>query len=132
MEVASERIEPTEATVTPQTLTTAVEQFERQATKPNFYWTWRLLYDGYSAKHCEQIRHASREDLLDHALLALEHNLPVRAEWFLSENDIATLESAIGEKPPGRMRALLDQLPDDIHYEHVRLYVRCRQQAADG
>jgi len=110
---------------------TPIHELERQATKPNFYWTWRLLHDGYSAEQCEQIRGVSAEDLLDHALLALEHNLPVKAEWFLSEDELATLENAIGEKPPSRMRALLDQLPDDIRYEHVRLYVQCRQQAAD-
>jgi len=111
---------------------TPIHELERQATKPNFYWTWRLLHDGYSAEQCEQIRGVSAEDLLDHALLALEHNLPVKAEWFLSEDELATLENAIGEKPPSRMRALLDQLPDDIRYEHVRLYVQCRQQATDG
>lgn len=127
-EATSDGIGPTVATSETQALAVAVQQFERQATKPNFYWTWRLLHDGYSTEQCEQIRHVSTEDLLDHALLALEHNLPVRAEWFLSENELATLESAVGKKPPGRMRALLDQLPDDIHYEHVRLFVQCRQQ----
>lgn len=111
---------------------TVIEQFERQRTKANFYWTWRLLHDGYSAEQCEQIRHVSTEDVLDHALLALEQELPVKAEWFLSEDDLAMLENAVGDKPPGRIRALLDQLPDDIHYEHVRLYIQCRQRAADG
>lgn len=128
----AERSEPTVPTVDTRTSAIEVQQFERQATKPNFYWTWRLLHDGYSAEQCEQIRHVSTEDLLDHALLALEHNLPVKAEWFLSEHDLATLENAVGEKPPSRMRALLDQLPDDILYEHVRLYIQCRQQATDG
>lgn len=110
----------------------AIQDFERQSAKPNFYWTWRLLHDGYPAEQCEQIRNVSAEDLLDHALLALEHNLPVRADWFLSKNDLAALENAVGKKPPSRMRALLDQLPDNLRYEHVRLYVECRRHAAGG
>ncbi|MBC8869929.1 MAG: RecQ family ATP-dependent DNA helicase [Planctomycetes bacterium] len=131
-EVAKEMTESTASTAETRASATTVHELERQATKPNFYWTWRLLHDGYSAEQCEQIRGVGAEDLLDHALLALEHNLPVRAEWFLSEDELATLENAIGEKPPSRMRALLDQLPDDIRYEHVRLFVQCRQQATDG
>ncbi len=132
VEVTYEKVAPAASAPEAADAATAIEQFERRGTKPNFYWTWRLLHDGYSAEQCEQIRHVSTEDLLDHSLLALEHNLPVKAEWFLSENDLAMLEDAVGEKPPGRIRALLDQLPDDIHYEHVRLYIQCRQQAAGG
>jgi len=131
-EVAAEKVEPTVPTAETRTASVAVRQFEGQVVKPNFYWTWRLLHDGYTAEQSEQIRQLSAEDLLDHVLLALEHDLPIEAEWFLSEDELAILDDAVGEKPPRRMRALLDELPDDMRYEHVRLYVQCRQQATDG
>ena len=124
--------EPTVPPAETRTASVAVRQFEGQVVKPNFYWTWRLLHDGYTAEQSEQIRQLSAEDLLDHVLLALEHDLPIEAEWFLSEDELAILDDAVGEKPPRRMRALLDELPDDMRYEHVRLYVQCRQQATDG
>ena len=43
--------------------------------RPNFYWTWRLLADGYTAEECAAIRQLSPEEILDHALRAAEGGL---------------------------------------------------------
>jgi hypothetical protein len=100
--------------------------FEQRKVKPNFYWTWRLLADGYTAEQCEQIRRLDDRELLSHALQALDQELPVDAEWFLSPEQLAALDEAIGDTPPKRLRDLLKRLPANIRYEHVQLYVRTR------
>jgi len=104
----------------------AAADFESRKAKPSFYWTWRLLTEGYAAEQCEQIRRLGDMEILSHALQAVDHKLPVNAEWFFSAKQLAALEAVIGNAPPKRMRALLEQLPSGIRHEHVQLYVRIR------
>jgi ATP-dependent DNA helicase RecQ len=98
--------------------------FDKQPTKPDFYWTWQLLSQGYTVPECEQIRHLDYNQLLDHAFQAAEHDLPVKAGWFLDESQQAALAAEIGDNPPRRIRPLLQKLPAGIRYEHVQLYLR--------
>jgi ATP-dependent DNA helicase RecQ len=104
-----------------------LEAWESSPVKPSFYWTWRLLNEGYSVSECQQIRRLEPSQVLDHAIQALEHNLSLRAEWFLSPAQLDTLERVIGDDPVPRIRAVLDQLPPGLGYEHVQLYLRCRE-----
>jgi len=110
----------------PELETDAARELERRKTKPNFYWTWRLLADGYGLADCQQIRGLRIERLLDHGQQALDHGLPIRAAWFFSAEQLATLQRVVGTTPPDRVRPLLEQLPPDLRYEHVQLYLRCR------
>jgi len=104
----------------------AAADFERRKAKPSFYWTWHLLAEGYTAEQCEQIRRLEGKEILSHALQALDHDLPLNTEWFLSAEQWAALGAAIGHEPPKRIRALIERLPSDIRHEHVQLYVRIR------
>lgn len=63
------------------------------------------------------------EQVLDHALRAVEHGLAVDLAWFLSPAQIAAIEAAslVGREPPERIRPLLARLPKEIRYEHVQL-----------
>jgi hypothetical protein len=99
---------------------------ERGRVHPSFYWTWRLLNDGYTPAECEQIRRLNASEILSHALQARESRLPVRAEWFLQAEQLAALRQVVGDQPVPTIRPLLAHLPDSIQYAHVQLYLLCR------
>lgn len=98
---------------------------------PSHYWTWRLLSAGFSAEECEAIRGVSREVVVDHLLRALDDGLPVRAEWCLSADALAAIESAIGPEPSSELGRLWSQVPG-IPYAEVELFVKCRGQRSGG
>ena len=85
-----------------------------------------MLNEGYTVAQCEQIRRLERAQVLDHVLQAHEHDLPIRSDWFLSPAQMASLARVIGNEPVRAIRPLLRQLPPDIGYEQVQLYLRCR------
>jgi ATP-dependent DNA helicase RecQ len=96
------------------------------ANRPNYYWTWKVLSSGLTVDDCRHIRNLDAETVLDHALRAVEHGLPVELAWFLTPPQIAAIEEVVGQEPPERIRPLLARLPKEIRYEHVQLFLRCR------
>ena len=95
-------------------------------SRPSYYWTWRLLSEGFVAEECLAVRGITRETLLDHILQAAENGLKVRSEWCLSVETIAALDFVVGENPPKQIRPLLAHLPPGTRYEEVQLYLKCR------
>lgn len=100
--------------------------FEKREVKPDYYWTWRLLNDGYPARQCEQIRRIQPAALIDHVLQAAEADLPVRLEWLLTASQVSRLEEIVGDASPQRLLRVRDQLPADLELRHVQLYLRTR------
>jgi ATP-dependent DNA helicase RecQ len=94
--------------------------------QPEHYWTWRLLYEGYSPAQCAAIRRISPEQVIDHATQAAEEDRPVLLEWFLDRRQIDALERVVQGATSRQIRPLLKQLPEGILYEHVQLYLRRR------
>lgn len=94
--------------------------------QPSYYWTWRVLSSGFSVDECRHIRGLEPEQVLDHALRAVEHGLTVDLAWFLPSELIAQIEAVVGREPPERIRPLLARLPKGIRYEHIQLFLRCR------
>jgi ATP-dependent DNA helicase RecQ len=102
--------------------------------RPTYYWTWRLLQQGYSPEECAAIRRIEPEVVFDHVLRAADAGLPVDAHWLLSPAKIALLQEVIGPQSPPRIRPLLAQLPRGTRYEEVQLFLKWRsgRQAAPG
>lgn len=96
------------------------------AVKPSYYWTWRLLQDGFTANECQQIRQLDDQQVLAHLLQAAEEELPVDATWVLEPEHLAALDRVVGDQPPTRLRPLLQRLPREIRHEHLQLYLLCR------
>jgi len=102
------------------------EQAPAPLSRPSYYWTWRLLSQGFPAEECQAIRGITREALLDHVYQAAENGLEVRLDWCLSAETIATLENSVGDNPPKQIRPLLAQLPPGTRYEEVQIFLKCR------
>nr|MCU0981515.1 HRDC domain-containing protein [Pirellulaceae bacterium] len=110
----------------PRPLPAGTAAFEGNQVKPNFYWSWRLLWDGFTADECKQIRRLDDQQLVAHLLQAVEQDLPVDAAWCFRPDQLAMLDQVVGEIAPTRLRPLLQQLPPEIRHEHLQLYLHCR------
>jgi ATP-dependent DNA helicase RecQ len=98
------------------------------ALRPPYYWTWRLLSQGFLADECLAIRGITREALLDHLLQAAENGLEINRDWCLSPQTIAALDALVADGPPPQIRPLLAQLPPGTRYEEVQIYLKCRHK----
>ena len=94
------------------------------ALRPSYYWTWRLLAQGFFAEECQAIRGITREALLDHVLQAAENGLDIRPAWCLAPETIATLDALAADGLPSQLRPLLAQLPPGTRYEEVQIYAK--------
>jgi len=104
----------------------ASPQKPASATRPTYYWTWRLMSQGFQVDECLAIRGITRETLLDHLLQAAENGLEIRLDWCLSAEKIAALDAVVGHNRPREIRPLLAQLPPGTRYEEVQLYLKRR------
>ena len=96
--------------------------------KPSYFWTWRLLADGYGLEHIVQIRQLTEEVIHDHAIQAAENNLPVQQDWLLGSADIGRLEAFASENPEIEQIKLISKLPKGISAQQFIYYNKCRKQ----
>ena len=90
-----------------------------------------MLDAGFTVAECQAIRGISREEVVDHALRAIQEERRVEPAWFFSQQELERLAAVVGPGTPQKLRALLAQLPAGMRYEELRLYVLARAQGAD-
>lgn len=98
---------------------------EPSAVQPSYYWTWRLLADGYSPEHLQQVRQIDRETIYDHVIRAMEHNRPAESEWLLRSDQIEVLRQIIAKHGRKRMTELIGELPSTISVQQLMYYLKC-------
>jgi hypothetical protein len=103
-----------------------IDRPEPNSVQPNFFWTWRLLADGYSMDHLRQVRQIDEETIFNHVLRATENNLPVKAEWLLSNEKIASLNEFISQNPSDRTSKLISKLPAHCSPQELAYFLKCR------
>ncbi|MDE0937061.1 MAG: helix-turn-helix domain-containing protein, partial [Mariniblastus sp.] len=103
-----------------------IDRPEPHSVQPNFFWTWRLLADGYSMDHLRQVRQIDEATIFDHVLRATENDLPVRADWLLSEEKIDALNKLITLNPSDRTSKLISKLPADCLPQELVYFLKCQ------
>ena len=105
---------------------------EPQQVQPTFYWTWRLLADGYSVAHLRQVRNLDDETIFDHAIRAIEANYETKLEWLLEPKKIDMLQTYVAENPSARRSSLLSGLPRKLANYELMFFLKSRQlQSSD-
>ena len=99
---------------------------EESVERPNYYWTWRLLDDGYSVADCLAIRGIDEQLLLGHLINAFDDGLSVRLEWVLTPDQCQLLAEALDNSPPSRLGFILDDLPAGLSPPHIQLFCQIR------
>ncbi len=97
-----------------------------QGIQPPYYWTWKLLTDGYAVDAVVQMRQIDEETLTEHLVLAAENRLAVEPGWLLSEQQISSLQQFVGNHPDLSKAALVSRLPDDLATQQLLYYLNCQ------
>jgi ATP-dependent DNA helicase RecQ len=92
--------------------------------QPSYYWTWRLLNEGYRRQHIQQVRLLDTATIFSHAIRAAEEGYTTKRSWLLEPKRIKRLESYIAQRPGQRTPRLLADLPDEIHMEELLYYLK--------
>ncbi len=100
--------------------------------RPQHYWTWRLLSNGFSVDECAAARGLHSQSVLDHVLRAIEEGWPVEARWCLGPELLAAMAAVVGEDEPRQIRPLLAQLPPGTSYQQVEIFLKCRRGSSPG
>ena len=100
---------------------------EAEDIQPSFYWTWRLLTQGYRPHHIQQVRNLDQSTIFSHALRAAESNMPMKAQWLMDESQIATLESFVAAHPNQRPASMLSNLPKGITADQLLLFLKAEK-----
>jgi len=96
-------------------------------TKPNYFWTWRLLADGYTAAHLFQVRQLDEKTVFSHATLAVENKLPTQRRWLLSQEKIRAIESFVAANPGSKITELLGKIPTQLESHELIFYLKYEQ-----
>jgi ATP-dependent DNA helicase RecQ len=100
-----------------------------KSIQPTFYWTWRLLADGYSIDHLRQVRQLDIATVFDHAIRALENDFPAELDWLLPEEKIASIDRFVAQHPADRPSNLIAKLPPNLAAHELLYFMKCRQLA---
>lgn len=93
--------------------------------QPSFFWTWRLLADGYSVEHIAQVRQLEVAEIFNHAIRAAENDLEVQPKWLLEDSRFKRLKSFVEKHTGLRQPALLAKLPADFESHELICYLKC-------
>ena len=97
------------------------------SSRPQHVLTWRLLaVDGYSLEQCAVIRRLSEEQILDHALRAVEEGRRIPLKNVFSAAIFEYLQEMVGLEPNRSFHSEMAKLPDTITPHHLQLYCKCR------
>ncbi len=70
---------------------------QKSPIRAGYYWTWRLMHDGYGAAEVMQIRNVDMTTLVDHLTRAAENGLSVSPSWLLTADQIAAMDEGVRE-----------------------------------
>ena len=117
--------------VTTPTDTNPIERHDSAASstvRPGFYWTWKLLSDGYSVDEVAQVRNMDQQTVLEHTLRAAEDRLVVEPSWVLSPTKQTFLKQFVDQHPDQRPAGLLSKLPAGVTAKELLLFLACRPE----
>ena len=101
-----------------------LDEAEAPAIKPSFYWTWRLMADGYSTSDLQQMRGIELETVFDHAILAAQNRLPTQLKWLLSPSEVQQIEQLIDNLGTIEFSQLLAELPPNLSVKQIQYYLK--------
>ena len=101
-----------------------LDEAEVSAIKPSFYWTWRLMADGYSTSDLQQMRGIELETVFDHAILAAQNRLPTQLKWLLSPSEVQQIEQLIDNLGTIEFSQLLAELPPNLSVKQIQYYLK--------
>ncbi|MEE2826699.1 MAG: RecQ family ATP-dependent DNA helicase [Planctomycetota bacterium] len=122
----SEQAPPTEKELNSLPAPPTPEPADDATVQPSYYWTWKLLADGYSADEVVQMRSLDSTTLYDHLIRAAENRLESKPEWLMSPTEIEVLEHLVNTHKTTSITQLVDLTPDGITSQQLFLFLKSR------
>jgi len=94
--------------------------------QPSFYWTWKLLSDGYSIDDLQQVRQLELTTVYDHLIRAAETNLKIEPDWLLNQIEIESLETFVTANNGASISRLLEIIPPGLTTQQLLFYLKYR------
>ena len=67
--------------------------------QPSYFWTWKLLADGYPIEHLQQVRQIDLETVFDHAVRAIDNGLQLPVGFLLTEDEQLQFDQLVRSNP---------------------------------
>ena len=99
-----------------------LDKAETDTVQPSYYWTWRLMRDGYSCQQVEQVRQIDRGTITEHLIQAAENELETEAHWLLPEPQLSQLRKFVAENSAIDRASMISRLPKSFSPQQL-LYV---------
>lgn len=97
---------------------------DSNAVQPSFFWTWRLLADGYSADQLQQVRQLDRATILAHATRAAEEGLEAEPHWLLSDDKLSKITNYVSENRSTGLNEMLAEIPTDFSPGELMFFLK--------
>ncbi|MEM7455436.1 MAG: RecQ family ATP-dependent DNA helicase [Planctomycetota bacterium] len=97
-----------------------------EKVQPSFYWTWRLIADGYSPLHLQQARDIDLDTIYDHLIQAADNDYEVEASWMLSGHEASAIAKIVDSGENKRLTALIAELPAEISPKQLMFFLKCQ------
>jgi hypothetical protein len=94
--------------------------------QPSFYWTWKLLSDGYSINDLQQVRQLELTTVYDHLIRAAETDLKIEPDWLLNQIEIESLETFVAANDGASISRLLEMIPPELTTQQLLFYWKYR------
>ena len=107
---------------------TRVDLPDSDLVKPSFYWTWRLLNDGYTLDQLKQVRQIDTATVFDHAIRAVENGLQVKPDWLLRQDQLEVLREIVAKHGQKRVPELIAELPSTLSGQQLMYYLKCQRK----
>ena len=128
--VTAEIAEPTTRMTEPEsgdqsrTIVERVDKAETQGVQPSYYWTWRLMRDGYSCQQVQQVRQIDMGTIADHLIQAAENELQTEPRWLLSDSKLSELRKFIAENSSIDRTTMISRLPKSLSAQQLLYLLR--------
>ncbi len=99
-----------------------------ESVKPAYYWSWKLLSDGYTHREVLEARQIDESTLLDHLIRAADDRLKSEPEWLLDADEIARIEEFVGKHTESNLAGMVSRLPKSISAQQLMYFQKSRTQ----
>ena len=105
-----------------------VDLVESDVVRPSYFWTWRLLKDGYHCQHVQQIRQIDRQTITEHLIQAAENSLPTDPGWLLTESQLTEIRKFVSLNSNLDRASLISRLPKTLTPQQLMYVMQVDQQ----
>ena len=97
-----------------QELQQRVDSGESDVVRPSYYWTWKLLKDGYNCQQVQQVRQIDRQTITEHLIQAAENSLQSDPHWLLSASQLAQIREFVSANASLDRASMISRLPKTL------------------